>query len=158
MSVLGIACDNDKISYVVVNGSLNSPKILENETYRLPKTEKGKLLDSANSRIEALLNSHKINVAVLLVIDKTYGKGHNTSTHPVKHQIEGCIMYRFFKEGTPFIEYNRTSKSLNDLKKNLNKNIDCKLEKLIDEEFSDIFPRNHNKDQREAFAVALTQL
>ena len=88
MAIIGISCDNENISYVVIDGTAKSPKILACETYPLKQIEKGKLLDSANHRIETLIIKHQITKAAVLVIDTTYGKGQNTPTHPVKHQID----------------------------------------------------------------------
>lgn len=161
MTVIGITCDNDSFSYAVIKGEPDSPEVIESETHHLKQSEKGKLLDSANHRIDALVNSHRIKRAVFLVVDKTYGKGHNTDTHPVKHQIEGCLIYKFFKENIPCIEYNRTKKLVIALEKKLSESIDCKpaeIEKFIRNKFADACLKVTNKDQREAFAVAVTQL
>lgn len=158
MTIIGISCDNDNISYVVIDGTANSPKILDCETYPLQQIEKGKLLDSANYRIATLIKEHQITEAALLVKDTTYGKGHNTATHPVKHQIEGVILHKLFKEGVLFTEYN---------KKKLNTILQKKLKKREDE-IKDFIQNNYpeecnrgkvkNDKQREAFAIALTQL
>lgn len=161
MAVIGISCDNNSISYVVVDGKPDSPKILECETYPLRQIEKGKLLDATNNRIKTLISNYTIERVAILVVDKIFGKGHNTDTHPVKHQIEGCIIYKFFEETIPCIEYNRNSKLVSELGKKLKKSVNYKpseIEKFIKEKFDYICTEVTNKDQREALAVALTQL
>ena len=159
MAIIGISCDNDNISYVVIDGTANSPKVLNSETYPLNQIEKGKLLDSANHRIETIIKEHQIKKAVLLVIDKIIG---STKTHPVKHQIEGVIIYKFFKESIPCIEYSRNKTLTTDLKNKLNISIDLKASKIaefIEENFPELRrERVTNKNLREAFAIALTQL
>jgi len=159
MAVIGISCDNDNISYVVIDGTPDSPKILECETHRFKTNVKGELLDSANHRIDALIRTHNIKTAVLLVIDKIIG---STKTYPVKHQIEGVIIYKLFKENIPCIEYSRNKNLTTDLKKKLNISLDLKpskIDKFIEEKYSETCKQKvTNKDKREAFAVALTQL
>jgi len=94
------------------------------------------------------------------VVDTAYGKGKNTDTHPVKHQIEGVILHSFFKEGISFIEYNR---------KKLGSTLQRKLTGLMKNNDIKKFIKNNyilqcskgnvkNDNQREAFAIALTQL
>ena len=161
MAVTGIFCENNSISYVVLNGTPKSPNILHSETYPLKKIEKGDLLDTAISRIENLIASYRIKKATLLVVDKTYGKGHNTLTHPVKHQIEGCIIYKFFNKGIQCVEFNRNKKLVSVLEEKLQEHIDYKpkdIGKFIKIRFDKKSIKVKNKDQREAFAVALTQL
>jgi len=160
MAVLGISCNNDNISYVVTDGTPNSPRILESETYHFETNAKGELLDSAKYRIETVVNTHKIKKAAVLVVDTTYGKGQNTSTHPVKHQIEGVILHSFYKQGILFTEYNR-KKLKSTLQKNMNgfKKADD-VKNFIKGNYTEVCGRNNvkNDDQREALAVALTQL
>jgi len=159
VAIIGISCDNDNISYVVIDGTANSPKVLDCETYPLKQIEKGELLDSANHRIETLIKKHQITKAAILVVDKIIG---STKTHPVKHQIEGVIIYKFFKERIPCIEYSRNKKLTTDFKNKLNISIDLKpskIDKFIEERFSELCKKDvTNKNQREAFAIALTQL
>jgi Holliday junction resolvasome RuvABC endonuclease subunit len=160
MAVIGISCDNDNISYVVIDGTPDSPKILECETHRFKTNVKGELLDSAKYRIETVVNTHKIKKAAVLVVDSTYGKGQNTSTHPVKHQIEGVILHSFYKQGILFTEYNR-KKLKSTLQKKLNgfKKADD-VKNFIKGNYAEECGRKNvnNDDQREALAVALTQL
>ena len=59
MAVIGISCDNNSISYVVVDEKTDSPKILECETYHFETNAKGELLDSAKYRIETVVKTHK---------------------------------------------------------------------------------------------------
>jgi len=159
MPVLGISCDNDSISYVVIDGKPNSPKILECETHPLKQTDKGKLLDSANYRIDVVISTHSVKRVALLVIDKIIG---STKTHPVKHQIEGVIIYRLFKKLIPCVEYSRNKKLTTDLKEKLNISHDIRpkeINKFIEEKYPGIREQGvTNKNRREAFAVALTQL
>ena len=159
MAVIGISCDNDSLSYVILDGTVNSPQVLTCETYPLKQIEKGKLLDSANHRIETLIKEHQITKAAILVVDKIIG---STKTHPVKHQIEGVIIYKFFKESILCIEYSRNKKLTTDLNNKLNISIDLKpskIDKFIEEKFSELCKKNvTNKNRREAFAIALTQL
>ncbi len=165
MAIIGISCDNDNISYVVIDGTANSPKILDCETYPLKQIEKGKLLDSANHRIATLIKKHQITTAALLVIDTTYGKGLNTATHPIKHQIEGVILHKLFKDGVFFTEYNRKK-----IKTILRKKFNISRDKIKDKDFiiKDFIQKNYpeecnsgnvkNDNQREAFAAALSEL
>ncbi|MCX5719985.1 MAG: hypothetical protein NT055_08550 [Nitrospirae bacterium] len=158
MAVIGIFCDNNSISYIVIDGKPDSPKILECETDHLIQNEKGKLLDSANHRIEILIKEHKITKAAILVVDTTYGKGQNTATHPVKHQIEGVILHKLFKDGVFFTEYNR--KKLNTIFRKKFNNTKDNIKNFVQNNYQEECNRGKvkNDDQREAFAVALTQL
>jgi Holliday junction resolvasome RuvABC endonuclease subunit len=160
MAVIGISCDNNSISYVVVDEKTDSPKILECETYHFETNAKGELLDSAKYRTETVVKTHKIKKAAALVVDTTYGKGQNTNTHPVKHQIEGVILHSFYKQGILFTEYNR-KKLKSTLQKKLNgfkKTDDVK--DFIKGNYAEECGKGNikNDDQREAFAIALTQL
>lgn len=158
MAVIGISCDNDSLSYVVLDGTINSLKILDCETYPLKQIEKGKLLDAAHHRIETLIKEHKISQAAVLVVDTTFGTGQNTATHPIKHQIEGVILHKLFKDNILCMEYNR--KKLNSLlQKKLNKPID-NIKTFIKNNYLCECSKGKikNDDQRESFAIALTVL
>jgi len=159
MAVLGISCNNDNILYVVTDGTPNSPGILECETYHFETNAKGELLDSAKYRIETVVKTHKIKKAAVLVVDTTYGKGKNTSTHPVKHQIEGVILHSFYKQGILFTEYNR-KKLKSTLQKKLNGFKADDVKKFIKGNYAEECGKRNikNDDQRETLAVALTQL
>ena len=99
MAVIGISCDTDSISYIILDGTSEKPKLIECETHYLKQPQKGALLDSAKHRIEAVAEKYKVKKAAFLVVDTTYGKGVNTKTHPVKHQLEGVLMHSFLKKG-----------------------------------------------------------
>src|SRR5208337_1580862 len=116
MSVIGISCGNDSLAFVVIDGKPESFTVIDCETLDLKKhVEKGSLLDTAKYSVETAIKKHKVRKAALLVTDMALMGG---STHPVKHQIEGVLMYNFFKEKIPFEEYNRKRlKKLNNLKK-----------------------------------------
>jgi Holliday junction resolvasome RuvABC endonuclease subunit len=155
MAVIGISCDNNSLSYAILDGTVNSPNVLDCETYPLKQIEKGKLLDAAHHRIETLKNEHNISHAAILVVDTTFGTGQNTATHPIKHQIEGVILHKLFKDGVFFTEYNRKK-----LKKFHNLKDKIKIKDFIQNNYPEECNRGKvkNDNQREAFAVALTQL
>lgn len=161
MAIIGISCENDNISYTVIDGKPHSPEILESDTYDFSgQNEKGELLKSAYHRVDTLIQNFQIKKAVLLVVDKIIG---STKTHPDKHQIEGVIIYKFSKESIPCVEYSRNRTLTTDLKNKLNVSIDLKpkmIDKFIEERFSKLCKRSGvtNKNRREAFAIALTQL
>ena len=160
MSVIGISCDNDKVTYVVITGSVGSPKILESETYALNHIEKGKLLDSAVHRIANIIEKYSPEKAAVLIVDKVFK---STKTHPPKHQLEGVIIHKFYKAGINCMEYNR-QKLLSILKEKLKITEEVKpsevKKKIIDKIYgsSDFKKAVSNDSQREAFAIALTQL